>query len=93
MSDADLPLVQAELKYLFPCTKCNLVCIIDAYDDDVSLELKEEFFRQEHDLEYWQDLPEGWEEAEVPVVPTIVSCASCGTRYKTNFYVEDDDNG
>jgi ribosomal protein L44E len=75
--------VTVKTAYSWLCDKCGK----DQFEKPIKVEFgpgeKEEAFRKIHDLEDYQELPDGWATFELCCIPGRVKCKDCNTEYST----------
>ena len=77
----------AEMRIAFSwiCDECGRENFESPFAYEMTDENREDVFRQLHDLEPWQQLPDNWEEFNTLKMPVSVMCRSCGEVHDTIY--------
>ena len=72
--------------YVWDCEECGSENFERAITAEIVDEDREAIFRQFHQMDPWEPLPEGWRDFQLVTRPDSVTCCKCGTE----FDAEDD---
>ena len=77
--------VHVELKtaYHWHCENCAAVNFALPEKAELTEAQREEAYREFHEMEEWEELPEGWERFDMVWIPDFVTCSECGETFGT----------
>lgn len=75
--------VELRPAYVWTCETCASVNFCQGMTWEGSDEDREAMFREFHELEDWQELPNNWRDFEPVYVPETVKCHHCSEEFST----------
>lgn len=76
--------------FSWECPKCKYKNFEELQRVNLTIDEREEIYRDLNDLEDWQELPDNWESEGIVAYPTDVSCQKCSTEYNLEPMDEQD---
>lgn len=85
--------VELRTAYCWHCDECSELNFAESVVYECSQEEKEDLFREFHDLDEWDELPEDWQQFQSVYCPEVVQCCKCGTEFMAidELEVDEDD--
>lgn len=86
--------VDCQLYIVWRCPECNHRNNQKIYTADLTEEEVEEQYREDHDIEPWQDVPD-LSSVEIINEPRVVKCKKCRSEFQNSNYQkeEEDESG
>lgn len=75
--------VELKTAYFWHCETCGGKNFSESVRVEMSDEDAEVAFRQFHEMEDWQVLPDNWRDFELVEIPPTVKCSACGDEFAT----------
>ena len=78
-----MQVVELKTAYHWHCEVCSEENFALPKKAELTDDERERTFRHFHDMEDFEQLPDGWESFEIVEVPNTVQCIACRTSFKT----------
>jgi hypothetical protein len=75
--------VELKTAYFWWCEECGEVNFALPKKAELTEDGKEEAYREYHGLSPWDELPDGWQDFELVMIPETVHCQKCGREFAT----------
>ena len=76
-----MPTVELQTAYRWHCDKCSAENFAVPEKAELIDDEREEAYRKYHDVEEWEELPEGWSDFDLVWLPKLVTCKDCGEQF------------
>lgn len=90
--DENLPTVELKTAYQWFCEECGESNFEMSQKAELTEESREEAYRDFHEMDEWEVLPEGWEQFELVMIPDIVECNRCKSKFQTKDERTDEES-